>query len=80
MSLNPLIANRPAGGVQRLTSLRYQATPILMSTRSPQSGVLVIGEAHLGQILSAYAAYYNEVRTHLACPLLAQQPTSSELG
>jgi transposase InsO family protein len=28
--------------------------------------VLVLGEAHLRQILSAYAAYYNEVRTHLA--------------
>jgi integrase-like protein len=28
--------------------------------------VLVFGEAHLRQILSAYAAYYNEVRTHLA--------------
>ena len=31
--------------------------------------VLIFGEAHLRQILSsyaAYAAYYNEVRTHLA--------------
>jgi transposase InsO family protein len=28
--------------------------------------VLVFGEAHLRQILSAYAAYYNEIRTHLA--------------
>jgi transposase InsO family protein len=28
--------------------------------------VLVFGEAHLRQILSSYAAYYNEVRTHLA--------------
>ena len=28
--------------------------------------VLVFGEAHLRQILSAYATYYNEVRTHLA--------------
>jgi transposase InsO family protein len=28
--------------------------------------MLVFGEAHLRQILSAYAAYYNEVRTHLA--------------
>jgi transposase InsO family protein len=27
--------------------------------------VLVFGEAHLRQILSSYAAYYNEVRTHL---------------
>jgi Integrase core domain len=26
--------------------------------------VLVFGEAHLRQILSSYAAYYNEVRTH----------------
>ena len=29
-------------------------------------GMLVFGEAHLRQILSSYAAYYNEVRTHLA--------------
>jgi integrase-like protein len=28
-------------------------------------GMLVFGEAHLRQILSSYAAYYNEVRTHL---------------
>jgi Integrase core domain len=28
--------------------------------------VLMFGEAHLRQILSSYAAYYNEVRTHLA--------------
>jgi hypothetical protein len=28
--------------------------------------VLIFGEGHLRQILSAYAAYYNEVRTHLA--------------
>src|SRR5258708_22969588 len=28
--------------------------------------MLVFGETHLRQILSAYAAYYNEVRTHLA--------------
>src|SRR5215467_4626842 len=28
--------------------------------------VLIFGEAHLRQILSSYAAYYNNVRTHLA--------------
>jgi hypothetical protein len=28
--------------------------------------VLVFGEAHLRQILSAYTAYYNQMRTHLA--------------
>ena len=28
--------------------------------------MLVFGESHLRQILSAYAAYYNQVRTHLA--------------
>ena len=34
--------------------------------------VLIFGEAHLRRILSAYAAYYNQVRTHhlLAQPLL----------
>jgi transposase InsO family protein len=29
-------------------------------------GMLIFGEAHPRQILSFYAAYYNEVRTHLA--------------
>ncbi len=28
--------------------------------------MLIFGEAHLRQTLSSYAAYYNEVRTHLA--------------
>jgi transposase InsO family protein len=28
--------------------------------------VLILGEAHLRQVLRAYAAYYNEVRTHLS--------------
>jgi hypothetical protein len=28
--------------------------------------MLIFGEAHLLQILSSYAAYYNQVRTHLA--------------
>jgi transposase InsO family protein len=28
--------------------------------------MLIFGEAHLRQILSAYAAYYNQARTHLA--------------
>jgi transposase InsO family protein len=28
--------------------------------------VLVLGEEHLRQILSAYTAYYNQMRTHLA--------------
>src|SRR5262249_6848399 len=28
--------------------------------------VLIFGDAHLRQILSSYAAYYNQVRTHLA--------------
>jgi hypothetical protein len=28
--------------------------------------MLIFGEAHFRQILSSYAAYYNQVRTHLA--------------
>jgi Integrase core domain len=28
--------------------------------------MLIFGEAHLRLILSSYAAYYNQVRTHLA--------------
>jgi hypothetical protein len=28
--------------------------------------IVVLGEAHLRRILTAYATYYNDVRTHLA--------------
>jgi hypothetical protein len=28
--------------------------------------MLIFGEAHLRQVLSAYATYYNDIRTHLA--------------
>jgi Integrase core domain len=28
--------------------------------------MLIFGEAHLRRVLSSYAAYYNQVRTHLA--------------
>ena len=28
--------------------------------------MLIVGEAHLRRVLSAYAAYYNQARTHLA--------------
>jgi Integrase core domain len=28
--------------------------------------MLIFGEAHLRRVLSAYAAYYNQARTHLA--------------
>jgi transposase InsO family protein len=28
--------------------------------------MLIFGETHLRQVLSAYAAYYNQARTHLA--------------
>ena len=34
--------------------------------QNPLDRVLIFGEAHLWQILSSYAVYYNEVRTHLA--------------
>ena len=31
-----------------------------------QDQILMFGEAHLRRVLSAYAAYYNQARTHLA--------------
>jgi transposase InsO family protein len=34
--------------------------------------VLIFGERHLHRILAAYSAYYNETRTHLACPRTRQ--------
>jgi hypothetical protein len=30
--------------------------------------IVVFGDAHLRRILAVYAAYYNDVRTHLASP------------
>ena len=43
--------------------------------------MLIFGEAHLRRILSAYAAYYNQTRTHLALqkdalPLFATRPVA----
>ena len=40
-------------------------TALLPLRRLISRRVLVVGQAHLRQILSFYAAYYNEVRTHL---------------
>ena len=40
--------------------------------------VLIFGEAHLRRILSAYAAYYNRARTHLALQKVA--PSSVDGG
>jgi hypothetical protein len=42
-----------------------------MSTRYKRKGtqiqnLVIFGETHLRRILSAYAAYYNQARTHLA--------------
>ena len=41
--------------------------------------MLVFGEAHLRQILSACAAYYNQVRTHLALGKDAHEVTVFEI-
>jgi hypothetical protein len=40
--------------------------PDEVSDRDSLDRMLIFGEAHLRQILSSYAVYYNEVRTHLA--------------
>ena len=40
--------------------------------------MLIFGEAHLRQILSSYAAYYNEIRTHLALGKDAPQCDAAE--
>jgi transposase InsO family protein len=37
---------------------------------------VVFGEAHLRRIVRAYAAYYNEVRTHLSLKKTAPVPRS----
>jgi transposase InsO family protein len=39
--------------------------------------MLIFGDAHLRQVLSSYAAYYNKVRTHLA--LGKDAPLSREI-
>jgi hypothetical protein len=46
--------------------------------------VVVFGEAHLRQILKTYAAYYNEVRTHLSlgkdAPYFRRSQTAGSVG
>ena len=32
----------------------------------PTAIIVVLGEAHLRRVLTSYACYYNETRTHLA--------------
>ena len=44
----------------------YIERPIVSIRRECLDHVLVLGEAHLRRIPSAYADYYNRVRTHLA--------------
>jgi transposase InsO family protein len=36
--------------------------------------VVILGDAHLRRVLKAYAAYYNQVRTHLALAKDAPRP------
>jgi hypothetical protein len=38
----------------------------MVHTLAPDRRMLIFGESHLGRIFSAYAAYYNQTRTHLA--------------
>ena len=43
--------------------------------------MLIFGEAHLRQILTLYASYYNESRTHLSLPkdtLLGRRSNDTE--
>ncbi len=48
--------------------------------------IIVLGEAHLSQILKSYANYYNGVRTHRSCthrvtgPALAEQIGDARAG
>jgi hypothetical protein len=46
--------------------------------------MVIFGEAHLRRILSAYAAYYNQARTHLAlqkdAPLQQQHPKANSMS
>jgi transposase InsO family protein len=56
---HPITAHSPwqNGYVERLIGSTRRECP---------DHVLVFGEAHLCRVLKAYAAYYNEVRTHLS--------------
>jgi hypothetical protein len=40
-------------------------TPYRLASAQCLDQIIVFGEAHLRRILSAYAAYYNQTRTHL---------------
>ena len=41
--------------------------------------VVVLGEAHLRRVLTAYATYYNDIRTHLALNKDAPSSRGSQL-
>jgi hypothetical protein len=56
-----------AGDDPAVASLRLQG---LLALEIPKAGgeaqMLIFGEAHLRRILTLYASYYNELRTHLS--------------
>jgi hypothetical protein len=66
----PLSLSQSCPGYTTITSgcnfRKRQERLIGTVRRECRDRVLIFGEAHLRQILSSYAAYYNEVRTHLA--------------
>ena len=47
-------------------SCTYGVVRGALSNERPTAIIIVLGEAHLRQILKSYARYYNETRTHLA--------------
>src|SRR5207245_11053614 len=47
-------------------ALRHQLTVVGSARRECTDHVIVFNEEHLRRILSKYASYYNEVRTHLS--------------
>jgi transposase InsO family protein len=52
--------------------------PIGSIRRECLDHVLVFGEAQLRRVLKTYAAYYNQVRTHLVRQKCAQLPPLSD--
>jgi transposase InsO family protein len=46
----------------------YDERPIGTLRRECLDQMVIFGDSHLRRILCAYAAYYNQARTHLALP------------
>ena len=68
----------PKGRITPLTQNAYVERLIGSAQRECLDHVIVFGETHLRRIVSMYAGYYNEARTHLSLGKDASVPRPVE--